>query len=338
MISEASRPFSSDGEIVSIGLSVGLATSTQVNAKMTVTVDLLSRVTDFALYESKSNGRNQFTIYDHAIEQRFLDRRAMLEELPRAIADRDLEVHLQLKVFLADQSVYGFEALVRWRRDGRLSPPGEFILIAEESGLVIDIDNFVLRTATQLVADWNRDHATEYSISVNLSTLHFNSKRVIEAVQDSLWQSGLPPSLLILEITETMEIRDWDKARGIIKGLRNLGCKIAIDDFGTGFSSLAYLRSMPANELKVDKSLIDDLETSEKARLLLTSVLDIAGNLSLAVTVEGIETNSQFQIALEMGVPHGQGYFFGRPLPAEQALRAAKMDTAPFEYGVPLVS
>lgn len=333
LIAEASQPIEFEGEILRSGLSIGLATSTQVSAQMTVSVELMSRVTDFALYASKSNGRNQFTVYDHELEQRFLERRAMVEELPKAIEGGGLEVHLQPKVELLDAGVYGFEALVRWHRDGQVVFPGDFILIAEECGLVVDIDRYVLNNATKVIAEWNRDHGTAYAISVNLSALHFNSLRIIDWVREALKQSALPAGLLTLEITETVELRDWNQARTVISGLHRLGCRIAIDDFGTGFSSLAYLRTTQAEELKIDRSLVEELETSQEARLLLSSVFEIARNLKLDVVVEGIETEAQSQIVHGMGAPYGQGYLFGRPMPALKALAVASRDNG---SGIPV--
>ncbi len=322
------KPFLFEGESLDIGLSIGIATTTQVASKMTVTLDLLSRVTDFALYASKSAGRRRYTFYNQDLEARFQERRAMLEELPGAIENSDLEVHLQPKVTLEDTRVFGFEALVRWRRDGELVPPNSFILIAEESGLVVDIDHFVLRTATKLIADWNNKTGSSFSVSVNLSALHFTSMRIIEWVQDALWSSLLKPELLTLEITETMEMRDWTQASSIIGGLRKLGCKIAIDDFGTGYSSLAYLRTTSADELKIDRSLILELETSERARLLMSSVLDIARNLEFEVTIEGIETKLQRDIVQKMGAHNGQGYLFSKPQIPEIALAEAMPEKA----------
>ncbi|MEO3415243.1 EAL domain-containing protein [Roseovarius sp. CAU 1744] len=323
ILAEADKPFTFEGETFKIGISIGLATSTQAGSTATVSLDLLSRVTDFALYTSKSAGRGRYTFYNHQLELRFQERRAMLEELPGAIRNDDLEAYLQPKVSLADGCIIGFEALVRWQRGDRLVPPDKFILIAEESGLVVDVDHFVLRRATQLIADWNKTNGTAFSVSVNLSALHFTSNRVIEWVQDALWSSLLTPGLLTLEITETMEMRDWEQAKSVIAGLRDLGCRIAIDDFGTGYSSLAYLRTTSADELKIDRSLIEELEESETARLLLASVMDIARNLEFDVTVEGIETDLQGRIVAKMGAQNGQGYYFGKPDRPDQALAAA---------------
>ena len=325
LIAEAAEPYWFDGELFVVGVSVGLATSTQVRSNGPTTIDMLSRVTDFALYTSKATGRKCFTVYDHGIEKRFLERRSLIDEMPKAIENGDLEVHLQPKVSLPQGAVHGFEALVRWRRDGQLVPPSEFINIAEESGLVVDVDHFVLRREVKLIADWNKSHGTDFSVSVNLSALHFNSPRIGLWVEQSLWDAGLDSNLLTLEVTETTEMRDWKQAREILDDLKTTGCRIAIDDFGTGFSSLAYLRTMNAQELKIDRSLVQELEDSRDARLLLSSVMEIAQNLKLDVTIEGVETEEQAEIVHRLGARCVQGFLFGRPLPPEDALPAAML-------------
>lgn len=333
MIAKSSEPFQYEGQTLEVGISIGLAVSTQLNEKLPASVEMLSRVADFALYASKSNGRSRFTIYDSELERVFVERRSMVEELPKAIAAGGLEVFLQPKVSLPDRQVFGFEGLVRWPRNKQIVPPGDFIAIAEESGFVVDIDRFVLNRATELIQKWNSTNATTYSISVNLSAIHFASQRIVAWVQEAITSSGLPAHLLTLEITETMEMRDWKQAGAIIEDLRALGCKIAIDDFGSGYSSLAYLLTTQADELKIDKSLLDRVEGSTEARLLLSSVFDIARNLNLDVTVEGVETEAQFNIITRMGAPHAQGYLFGRPLPPEAALIAAPQSEHGHELG-----
>jgi diguanylate cyclase (GGDEF)-like protein len=322
LLREARHPLEVEGESIRIGFSIGLATNTQLGQNLVPTVDSLCRVTDFALYAAKSNGRGQLTLYDQSLERRFLERRSMVDALPRAIADNHLDIYLQPKVVLPSRATYGFEALVRWHRDGRTIPPDEFITVAEESGLIFEIDRYVLQTAARIVSEFNRVHETAYSVSVNLSALHFASHRIITWVREALESSGLAPDLLTLEITETAEMRDWRQAQDVISRIRQLGTKIAIDDFGTGYSSLGYLRSTIADEIKIDRSMVQHIETSEKARFLLDGVLDMAHNLELEVVIEGVETAAQAETIHAMGANAAQGYLFGRPLPAEQALNA----------------
>ncbi len=323
IINDVGETIQFEGEALAVNASIGLATNTQIGAEIDVNVDSLFRVADFALYASKSNGRKIFTIYDKELEQQFLDRRAMVDELPRAITDGSMEFFLQPKVLLNTEETYGFEALVRWRRNGEIVPPQIFIATAEESGVITDLDCHVLRQASRKLAQFNARHGTEFSVSINFSALHFNSDKLVGVIAEALEYSGLRPDLLTIEITESVEMRDWDKAKQIIAGIHNLGAKIAIDDFGAGFSSLAYLRKTVADEIKIDRSLIEDIESSDTSRFLLDSVLDIAHNLKFAVTVEGIETAQQARIVSEMGAGNAQGYYFGRPLPADEALSIA---------------
>ncbi len=319
-----------DGEEISLSVSIGLSTLTQLGETRAPSVDALCRVTDFALYASKSNGRKQFTLYDNALEQRFLQRRAIIEELPAAIQNEDLLVYFQPKVALKGGLTYGFEALVRWKRHGTLMPPDEFIGVAEESGLILELDRAVLFTAVKLIARYNQAYRAAFSVSVNLSALHFSSPRIVAWIEQALATSELEARLLTVEITETVEMSDWKQARDIIARIRALGVRISIDDFGTGYSSLSYLRTTSADELKIDRSLVEKVETSDKARFLLDAVLDMANNLELEVVVEGIETAEQAQTLMEMGADFGQGFLYGRPVPAEDALAALSHSQASF--------
>lgn len=317
------KPLAYENDFLKTSFSIGVATSKLAESHSTDSEAALSRATDFALYASKEGGRNCVTFYDAVLEERFVLRRAMLDELPNAAENGDLEVHLQPKVLLSSGATYGFEALVRWRRGTTLVSPVDFIRIAEEGGLILEIDRFVLNRASQLIAAANAEFGCGFSISVNLSALHFASEGIVAWIEEALEASQLKPELLTLEITETVEMLDWKHAGDVISRIQALGCKIAIDDFGSGYSSLAYLCSTSPNEIKIDRSLVMELETSQKARHLLASVFEIARNLRFEVTVEGIETLEQSSILLSMGAVNGQGFLFGRPLAPELAFEKA---------------
>ncbi|MGI9394069.1 MAG: putative bifunctional diguanylate cyclase/phosphodiesterase, partial [Boseongicola sp.] len=323
LISECSRPFQFGDERVSPGISVGLATTTQLSAIDTPRFEDLMRVSDFALYASKSAGRGRYTLYDSELERAFKERRRLMKDLPRAILQGELEVYLQPKVDLQSGRVKGFEALVRWKRDGEILPPADFIQIAEESGRIVDIDRFVLDTAVEIIAAWNRRYSTDFSVSVNLSGLHFRRAQSLSFVHDALLRHGLPPELLTLEITETVQLANWEQVGESVAELRDRGCRISIDDFGTGYSSLAYLRTISADELKIDKSLIAEIETSGESQFILDAVLDLARSLGLEVVVEGVERPEQREILCKLGCTNGQGFLFDRPKPAENALAGA---------------
>lgn len=323
LISECSRPIQFGEDRVTPGISVGLATTTQLSAGNTPRFEDLMRVSDFALYASKSAGRGRYTLYDSELERAFKERRRLMKDLPRAILKGELVVFLQPKVDLQTARVKGFEALVRWRRDGTILPPADFIQIAEESGRIVDIDRFVLESAVETIANWNRRHSTDFSISVNLSGLHFRRAGSLSFVNDALQRHGLPPELLTLEITETVQLANWEQVGESVAELRDRGCRISIDDFGTGYSSLAYLRTISADELKIDKSLIAEIETSGESQFILDAVLDLARSLGLEVVVEGVERPEQREILCKLGCTNGQGFLFDRPKPAETALADA---------------
>lgn len=325
LLQEAREGLSFEGEAVQIGLSIGFVTSVQLGPDVPRTVDALCRVADFALYSSKTSGRGRLTQYNRVLEVQYFERRTVVDSLPRAIGNDELDVYLQPKVMLPGQEVYGFEALVRWVRQDRMIQPQELIRIAEESGLIFELDRYVLDVATREIGIFNRANEGRLAISVNLSALHFNSSRIAVWVEKALLASGLSPELLTLEITETAELRDWEKARRIIGELRNLGVRISIDDFGTGYSSLSYLRSAIVDEVKIDRSIVDQIETSDEARFLLDGILDIAGNLGLGVVVEGVETPAQASILNDMGAERAQGFLFGRPAPLREAMEALKL-------------
>lgn len=322
LLKKINEGFLFEGELITTHASIGMATTSQISDTMALTVDGLTRAADFALYAAKAGGRRRSAIYDKDLEAQFIARRDMIEELPGAIKREEMEIFLQPKVRFKTSQIYGFEALVRWRRGGRLVPPGDFISTAEESGQIIELDRFVLRKASRIMAEFNAEHGTEYGISVNFCALQFNSARCCTVIEDVLAETGLPPHLLTIEVTETAELADWGHAKPIIKAIQNIGVRIAIDDFGAGFSSLAYLRSTFADEIKIDRSLVVDLETSDTSRFLLDSVIEIARNLDLEVTVEGIETQEQLQIVLPMEPMNGQGYLWSKPMPAYDALQS----------------
>ncbi len=317
LLVDCGHDVSFDGEVIRPGVSIGLATTAQVGKGLPRDVDSLTRATDFALYAAKNAGRGRYEFYNEGMERKFLERRNMIEELPDAIRSGALDVYLQPKVHLPHGAIYGFEALVRWNRGDVMVPPDQFVSVAEESGLILELDRYVMRVATQMTANINADLGRDYSISVNLSALHFSGRRIVGWVQSALMESRLPPSLLTLEITESVELGDWRGAQATVEELRESGTRVSIDDIGTGYSSIGYLHAISADELKIDRSLVEQIETCDKSRFLVDTVLDMAGNLNLDVVVEGIETESQARVIHALGGTKAQGYLFGRPMPEE---------------------
>ncbi|NNE87526.1 MAG: bifunctional diguanylate cyclase/phosphodiesterase [Silicimonas sp.] len=323
VISRAARPHKVGNDTITTGVSIGLATTSQISTSRQVEMSWILRAADFSLYRAKAEGRSCYTFYDNDLAAQLEERNAMLEDLPSAITNGDLKLFLQPKVSLPDRAITGFEALVRWQRNGQLVSPVQFITLAEESGLIIDIDKHMLSEAAKTLADWNKLHGTNFGVSVNLSGTHFANMQVVELVRAAIEKSGITPSLLTLEITESVQLNDWALVQNILCAFRDLGVKISIDDFGAGYSSLAYLRAIAADELKIDRSLVSEIHESEEAAFVLDSVVDLAKNLNMDVIVEGIENEDQARRVFDLGVSKAQGYLFGAPVMAKDALRNA---------------
>ncbi|MFQ6549617.1 putative bifunctional diguanylate cyclase/phosphodiesterase [Aestuariibius sp. 2305UL40-4] len=301
---------------VFVKTAIGRAGSDTLRAEGHLSTDGMIRAVELALSEAKYRSHEQFVTYTPELEQRHARRRELLDSIPRAIEDDEFFVAFQPKVDLADGYVYGFEALIRWRHQGRVISPADFLPLAEETRLIVDLDLLVLGDAVRQVASWNRVTGRDYAISVNLSALHFSNRDIVTAVADLLADLDFNPSLLTLEITETVMLDDWEGVQAILADLSALGVKISLDDFGTGYSSLAYLRRISADELKIDRSFVTEIEQSSEAQFVLDAIVDIATGLGMKIVVEGIETEEQARIVSGFGCDRGQGYLWGAPKPA----------------------
>ena len=298
------------------GTSVGVATSAEVAKRTEISAETMYRAADFALSDAKRRGRGTYRIYDQELAATHSDNRCILDELPKAFENGEFFVAYQPKVDLGTNTVCGFEALIRWNRAGNVVPPDLFIPLAEETRQVIQMDLFVLGEAARQVGEWNREFDLSLSISANLSARHFEDFRIIDEVKFALVRAQLDPSLLTLELTETVLLEDWDKVHCILEQLRELGCRTSLDDFGTGYSSLAYLRRIKADELKIDRAFVIDIEESSETRVILNSIVDIARCLGMNIVVEGIETVGQAKIAASVGCDRAQGYLYSAPVSA----------------------
>jgi EAL domain-containing protein (putative c-di-GMP-specific phosphodiesterase class I) len=255
------------------------------------------------------------------LDQAVKDKAAFLHDLARALPDEQLEVHYQPIISLADGSVDSYEALLRWRHPTRgLVPPLEFIPLAEDTGHILAIGQWVLQTAATQAAEWSRRLGRPVDVAVNLSPRQLADDRILATVQECLATAGLPACQLTLEVTEGVLVRDIDIVAGRLQKVRELGVRIAIDDFGTGYSSLSYLQSLPVDIVKIDRSFISDLAVSEVALRLVSSIVALGRSLCLDVVAEGVETKQQADALRKLACPSAQGYLFARPLPADSIL------------------
>jgi EAL domain-containing protein (putative c-di-GMP-specific phosphodiesterase class I) len=239
----------------------------------------------------------------------------LASDLQGAISRQELTVQYQPVVDLETSRVTGAEALVRWWRDGAAVPPADFLDVAEDSGLIVPLGAWVLTTACQQAAAW-RAASWNIGVSVNLSMRQINSPRFPEAVAAALAESGLPPEALTLEVTERVLVEDGGLMVERLADLRRLGVRLAIDDFGTGYASLAYLRGLPVDIIKIDPSFVAGLSRDDTLTLLTRTIVQVGHELGIQVVAEGIEDPLQLQLLREMGCGYGQGFLIGRPMAA----------------------
>ena len=327
LIEALAPPFEVRGREVFVRASIGIAIADALDS-----TDDLIRNADTAMYAAKSGGKGRYEFFRPDMHTRALAHFEVLADLERALAREEFEVHYQPIVDLASGSVGGMEALARWQHPTRgLLPPFEFIGVAETTGMIVPLGNWVLTEACRQTAAWRAEwpSAADLWVSVNLSTRQLVEPDLVEQVRDVLVETGLDPSALVLELTEGSLMQDMNKTVSKLRGLKALGVKLAIDDFGIGSSSLGNLRQFPVDLLKIDKSFIDDIaEAGSECPALVHAIVDLAKTLNLRTVAEGIEQSDQLGQIVSLGCHSGQGYLFARPL-ASAAMAALLRDGDP---------
>ncbi|MDE2082127.1 MAG: EAL domain-containing protein [Burkholderiales bacterium] len=301
-------PFSVDGHDLVIGASIGIAVAEGNYQDSTQ----LLRAADLAMYRAKADGRGRFRVFDPQLDRLAQERRGLETALRNAIDQGALEIHYQPFANLESGRISGFEALCRWNDPQRgFVPPSSFIPLAEEIGLIDLIGNWILQRACADAANWPED----ITVAVNVSSAQLKSGQLFGAVEAALAASGLRPSRLELEVTESIFIQSSDANCALLSRLGELGVRISLDDFGTGYSSLSYLRSFNFSKIKIDRSFINDLSTSESSAAIVRAVCGLARSFGATTTAEGVETTDQLAHIRAEGCTDMQGYFLSRPLP-----------------------
>ena len=305
------RPYEMDGQMVrqlSLTASIGVALGERASA-----AELLSDA-DIALYEAKAAGKNRYTLFQSSMQTAARDRLTLEMDLAEALEHQQLFLQYQPTFDLQSERVIGVEALIRWDHPTRgVIAPIEFIPIAEESGLIVPIGRWVLQEACMQAALWYGD-GHRIGMAVNVSGRQLDHDELVEDVRDALGESGLDPTTLTLEITETTLMRDAEATAERLRSLKELGVRIAIDDFGTGYSSLAYLRQFPVDALKIDRSFISGIAGSKGSAALIHTLVQLGKTLDIETLAEGIEEQSQLETLQREHCDHGQGFLFSRPL------------------------
>jgi diguanylate cyclase (GGDEF)-like protein len=310
IIERISRPYHFDGQLVSMSMSIGI-TMAPADGRDPNT---LMKNADLALYRAKTDGRGVWRFYDPEMDERMQGRRALQSALGQAILRNEFVIEYQPIIDLAEQRIIGAEALLRWNHPERgLLPPGEFIALSEESGLIGQIGEWVLTQACAAAALWPGD----IIISVNLSPLQFRDDGLVEAIDRALAEAGLPNGRLELEITETTMLETSSQTVEALWKLHDRGVRIALDDFGTGYSSLSYLRRFPFDKIKIDRSFIRDLGYEKDDSSIILAIIGLAERMNMIVTAEGVETAEQAELLLTYGCAQAQGFLFYHSMSAE---------------------
>jgi predicted signal transduction protein with EAL and GGDEF domain len=300
-----------NGHQIVVGASVGIALSPLDGRD----AEILLRNADLALYRAKTDGRGCCRFFTPEMDRRMQERRLLELELRHAIAAREFVLHYQPIYNSQSATVACFEALLRWKSPKRgMVPPLDFIPLAEEIGAIVPIGEWAIRRACVDAATWPKD----VCVAVNLSPAQFKQPSLPMVVAKALADSGLVPSRLELEITESVLLHDNEANMAMLHALRKLGIRIAMDDFGTGYSSLSYLRSFPFDKIKIDRTFVSELSGTNDCATIIRAVAGLGTDLGMETTAEGVESEAQFMAVRDHGCTHVQGFFFSRPLPADQ--------------------
>jgi EAL domain-containing protein (putative c-di-GMP-specific phosphodiesterase class I) len=318
---------------VFLGASIGIALSASGYER----ADDMLRDADTALSRAKASGRRAVEVFDMAMRDQVVARLQLETDLRRAIERGELVVHYQPIVSLARGEVSGLEALVRWQHPTRgMVPPGDFIAIAEETGLILPLGYSVMRSVCAQIARWaERGLGTaRLSVSINLSTRQLLVPELPDRLCEIAREFGVPPSRIDFEITESSMMADAEAARRVCGRLKAMGFRLSIDDFGTGYSSLSYIQHFPVDRLKIDRSFLAQAETHSEAEGIIRTIIGLASHFNLEVVAEGIETASQLDQLVALRCDYGQGFLFSRPLapePLDQLLLQDLRVPAPLE-------
>jgi len=314
VIDTLSEPYDIDGQQAVIGVSTGISVGPGDGSNP----DKLLRNADLALYRAKSDGRGTFRFFEPVMDLQMQTRRIMEQDLRKALPAGEFELHYQPVVNLASKEISGFEALIRWNHPGKgMISPADFIPLAEEIGFIVPMGEWVIRQACATAARW----PDELHVAVNISAIQFRNPGLMQVIVSALAASGLAPTRLEIEITESVLLHNKEATLAVLHQLRALGIRIAMDDFGTGYSSLTYLQSFPFDKIKIDRSFVKNITENSSSLNIVRAVAALANGMGMTATAEGVETAEQLHSIASEGCTEMQGFLFSRPLPAAEIER-----------------
>ncbi len=308
------EPFQIEGHSLVVTVSVGIS----VYPTDDTATDKLVKNADVAMYQAKQMGRNQYCFYTAEMNSQASEQLVLESALLQALNNDEFVLHYQPRVETTSGAIIGMEALLRWERPGfGLIPPGNFIPILEDRDLIVDVGEWVLRTATRQVRGWIDRGLEPTRVSVNVSSRQFRKENFVDVVQSAIDEAGIPPEYLELELTESLLLDNSNHAIEIMSRLKTIGVILSIDDFGTGYSSLNYLKMLPIDYLKIDRSFINELDTSIKDAAIVNTITTLANELQISVVAEGVETEQQWELLRDKHCQELQGYYFSRPVESD---------------------
>lgn len=315
LLARLSEPFEIEHNELSISLSIGVAVYPNDGNDF----ETLLKQSDTAMYEAKESGRNTYRFHTNQMNIDAIESLRMRNGLRSALEHSEFVLHYQPQISLATGSIVGVEALIRWNHpELGMVPPVRFISVAEDSGLILPIGEWVLKEACRQAVAWRTEGLPELLMAVNLSAVQFKRGDVEKSVSQALYESGLNPALLELELTESILIKDTEKMLATVQRLKALGVKLSIDDFGTGYSSLSYLKKFNVDKLKIDQSFVRDMADDPNDAAIVTAIIQMAKSLKLTIIAEGVENWRQLSLLRLQHCDEVQGYYFARPLPADE--------------------
>jgi diguanylate cyclase (GGDEF)-like protein/PAS domain S-box-containing protein len=318
ILTALSAPFYIDQHELYITASIGIATYPDDGRE----ADGLLKHADLAMHHAKSQGSNNYQFFEASMNARAAERQSLENGLRHAIERHEFVLHYQSKIDLASGAIIGVEALLRWAHPERgLILPGQFMAIAEGSGLIVPIGRWVLNEACAHTRAWRDAGLPALRLAINTSAVELRTKGFVTGVHTTLTQAGLEPGDLELELTETFLLQDVDSTTRVLGELKDVGVQLALDDFGTGYASLSHLRRFPIDSLKIDRSFVRDITMDSADASIVRAVIGMGNSLGMQVVAEGVETAEQFHFLRQQGCPEGQGYYFSQPLIAAEFAR-----------------
>ncbi|NLK20562.1 MAG: EAL domain-containing protein [Epulopiscium sp.] len=323
MINILQAPFISNEKKFYITASMGIA----IYPDDAEDIDTILQYSNMAMNRAKENGKNTYSLFESHMNIKLLEKYELEEDLRQAIKKQELILYYQPQIDIKTGKMVGVEALIRWNHPTKgLIPPMKFIPLAEETGLIIPIGEWVLRTACSQSSKWTKKGFENLRISVNLSAKQFQQPDLVEMIVGILKETNMRPELLDLEITESVAMMDLDLTKRVLQHLRSKKINISLDDFGTGYSSLNYLKQLPINTVKIDKTFVDNITDDVSQQTIAKAVIDLSHNMDLYVTAEGVETWEQFTFLKFQKCDKVQGYLFSTPLPLDEIEKIISQD------------